>query len=200
MICVAAIAQTKPPEPDYALAYNMGAVTDYRYRGITQTRFKPTLQGGIDFTHKSGFYLGTWGSGIQWIKDAGASDGSVELDLYGGYKGEITKSLAYDVGFLRYWYVGNKLSQVPGFANANTTEVYGALTYGVFTAKYLRSVSNLFGFNNSSGSQYFDLSAAIDLGNGWGLTPHVGRQKVQNNGNFNYYDSAKTSAMVSRLP
>ena len=64
----------------------MGVVTDYRYRGISQSRLKPALQGGVDFAHKSGFYLGTWASTIKWIKDAGG-DAPVELDLYGGYKG-----------------------------------------------------------------------------------------------------------------
>ena len=81
----ALMAQTKAPEPDYTLSFNVGAVTDYRYRGISQSRLKPALQGGADFAHKSGFYVGTWASTIKWIKDAGG-DAPAELDLYGGYK------------------------------------------------------------------------------------------------------------------
>ncbi len=190
--CVASIAQTKAPEPDYTLAYNIGVISDYRYRGISQTRFRPTVQGGVDFTHKSGFYLGAWASGIQWIKDAGATEGSVELDLYGGYKGEVFKDLTYDVGLLHYGYLGNTLAAVPGAANADTDEIYGALTYGPFTVKYSRSLGNLFGFANSSASQYLDLSASFDLGGGWTITPHVGRQRVKSSGNFNYSDYSLT--------
>src|SRR6476620_2710499 len=67
-VVMAQATAPKAPEPDYTLAYNVGAVTDYRYRGISQSRERPALQGGIDFTHKSGFYLGTWASTIQWIK------------------------------------------------------------------------------------------------------------------------------------
>ena len=52
------------------LAYNVGAVSDYRYRGISQSRLKPALQAGVDFT-KGPFYLGAWASTIKWIKDAG---------------------------------------------------------------------------------------------------------------------------------
>ena len=190
----AALAQAKAPEPDYTLSFNAGVVSDYRYRGISQSRLKPAAQGGVDFAHKSGFYLGAWGSTIKWIKDAGAKDGSFELDLYGGYKGELAKGLAYDVGVLRYEYVGNKLGAVSGFADANTTEVYGALTYGIFTAKYSHSVTNLFGNVNSKNSTYIDLSANIDLGSGLTLTPHIGRQEVKNTAVASYTDYSLTLA------
>jgi len=193
-LSTAAFAQTKAPEPDYTLSFNAGVVSDYRYRGISQSRLKPAAQGGLDLAHKSGFYLGAWGSTIKWIEDSGSTDGNVELDLYGGYKGELAKGLAYDVGVLRYEYVGNKLGRVSNYANANTTEVYGALTAGVFTAKYSQSVTNLFGNINSKGSKYLDLSATFDLGDGWTLTPHVGRQLVNNNAAYHYTDYSLTAA------
>ena len=178
---VASLAQTKAPEPDYTLAYNLGATTDYRYRGISQTRLKPTVQGGIDFSHKSGFYLGAWGSGIKWIKDGGG-DASVELDLYGGYKAMVG-AIGYDLGVLTYQYPSNKLNP-----SANTTELYGAATLGPATLKYSHSVSNLFGFANSKNSGYLDLSASFDLGDGWSLAPHIGRQRVAHNSLYSYTD------------
>lgn len=186
-----AFAQTAPAEPQDSLSFNLGVVSDYRYRGITQSARKPALQGGVDFAHKSGFYVGAWGSTIHWIKDSGASEGPVELDLYGGYKGEIGAGLGYDVGYLRYEYVGNKYAEVSG-VNANTDEVYGALTYGPATLKYSHSVSNLFGTPDSKGSGYLDASASFDLGEGWTLVPHVGRQVVHHNGLANYTDYALT--------
>jgi uncharacterized protein (TIGR02001 family) len=66
------------------------------------------------------------------------------------------------------------------------------LTYDVFTAKYSHAVSNLFGFADSKNSYYLDLSAAFDLGDGYSLTPHVGRQSVKNNSVFSYNDYALT--------
>ena len=175
------LAQTKAPEPDDTLAYNVGATTDYRYRGISQTRLKPTLQGGVDFAHKSGLYLGVWGSGIKWIRDAGG-DASVELDGYGGYKGT-AGAVAYDLGALTYQYPSNQLKP-----SANTTELYAAGTLGPATLKYSHSVSNLFGFANSKNSGYLDLSASFDLGDGWSVAPHVGRQRVANNRIYSYTD------------
>ncbi len=176
LISGAAMAQTKAPEPDYTLSYNVGVTSDYRFRGMAQTSTNPALQGGIDFAHKSGFYLGTWASNVSWVKDyAGAKDGSLELDLYGGYKGEIAKGLSYDVGVITYQYPGNTAP-----TNANTTEIYGALTYGLVSAKYSRSVGNFIANPSSSGSAYLEVAATLDLGNGLTLTPHIGRQTIPN--------------------
>jgi len=196
LVSGSALAQTAAPaapEPESMLSYNFGMVSDYRYRGISQSRLEPALQGGADYAHKSGLYVGAWASSIKWIKDATATDGSLELDLYGGYKGA-AGDLGYDVGFLRYEYVGNKLANVDGFGNANTNEVYGALTYGVVTAKYSYALSNLFGNLNTKGSYYADISANLDLGNGYSLTPHVGYQYVKNAPLGSYTDYSLTLA------
>lgn len=182
----AAFAQAKAPEPDYTLSFNVGVVSDYRYRGISQTRLKPALQGGADFAHKSGFYVGTWASTIKWIKDTGeildfdAGNSNVEVDVYGGYKGEFG-AIAYDVGLLQYWYPRNKLGDAPfgAFDNANTTEAYIAGTFGPATLKYSHALSNLFGNPDSKNSFYLDLSATFEGPWGLSIVPHVGRQKVK---------------------
>lgn len=185
----AAFAQTKAPEPDYTLSYNIGAVTDYRYRGISQSARQPALQGGIDYSHKSGFYLGAWGSTIKWIKDtAPGLKGSVEIDIYGGFKAPINDTFSYDVGVLQYWYVGNNYKNIG--ANANTTEVYAAISAGPATLKYSHALTDLFGTPNSDGSGYIDLSATFDLGNGWSVVPHIGSQKIKNY--FTYTDYSLT--------
>jgi len=181
------------------ITYNIGVVSDYRYRGISQTKMKPALQGGVDYANGP-FYVGTWASTIQWVKDAtvaynrtgeaaAAQSGTpfspvdekgapVEWDLYGGTKGDIIKdSLTYDVGVLGYIYLGQKFQEI-GLKNPDTVEVYGALTYGVFTAKVSVSTTPLFGVPKSSGSQYYDLSANFDLGSGFTLTPDVAYQNI----------------------
>lgn len=185
LACGNVLAQAKAPEPDYTLSFNAGVVTDYRYRGISQSRLDPAVQGGVDFAHKSGFYLGAWGSSIHWIKDAGG-DGDVEVDVYGGFKGA-AGDVGYDIGVLTYQYPSNKLNP-----SANTTEIYGAVTVGPATLKYSHATTNLFGFSDSKNSYYVDLSAAFDLGSGWTVTPHVGYQKVKNHGDFSYTDYAVT--------
>jgi uncharacterized protein (TIGR02001 family) len=186
----AAFAQTAPAAPE--VTYNVGVVSQYRYRGLAQTKGQPALQGGVDYANANGYYAGAWASTIKWIKDSSTSNGtnysgSTELDLYGGYKFEAS-GIAYDVGFLRYQYTGNNLNKTvasgdPQLNNANTNEVYAAGTLGAYTFKWSYSLSNLFGAQNSKNSDYLDLSANYDLGNGITLTPHLGRAIVQGGGN-----------------
>jgi uncharacterized protein (TIGR02001 family) len=176
------------PAPADPLSFNVGAVSEYRYRGISQTRLKPALQGGIDYAAPNGFYVGTWASTIKWIKDAGG-DAKVEVDLYGGYKTEVAKDLTLDVGLLQYFYPSNKLNP-----SANTLEIYGALTFGPVTAKYSHSTTNLFGFADSKGSGYFDVTANFDLGDGLSLAPHVGHQTVHHLSAASYTDYSLTLA------
>jgi uncharacterized protein (TIGR02001 family) len=197
----AAFAQTAPAAAAPEVTYNVGVVSQYRYRGIAQTAGDPALQGGVDYANANGFYLGAWGSTIKFIKETGADSalntngadvkGPVELDIYGGYKFEAAGA-SYDVGYLRYQYIGNTLKKAStSYVNANTDEVYGAVTYGVFTAKYSHAFSNLFGAAGTRGSTYLDLSATFDLGNGYTLVPHVGRQTIKNMTN-SYNDVALT--------
>ncbi|MFG6416552.1 TorF family putative porin [Roseateles sp. DC23W] len=170
------------------LSFNVGAVSDYRYRGISQTRLKPALQGGLDYAATNGFYGGAWASTIKWIRDAGG-DAQAEVDVYGGYKAEVATGLTLDVGLLHYAYPGNQLNP-----SANTREVYGALTYGPLTAKYSHSTTDLFGFADSRGSGYFDVTVSFDLGDGMTLTPHVGHQTVRRHAAASYTDYSMTLA------
>jgi uncharacterized protein (TIGR02001 family) len=169
-------------EPANPLSFNASVVSDYRYRGISQTRLKPALQGGFDYAAPSGFYVGAWASTIKWVKDFGG-DANIEVDLYGGYKTELSPGLTLDVGLLQYYYPSNKLNP-----SADTLEVYGALSIGPVTAKYSHSTSNLFGVPDSKGSSYFDVTANFDLGDGFTLTPHIGHQAVKHNSTASYTD------------
>ena len=168
------------------LSFNVGLFSDYRYRGISQTRLKPAVQAGVDYAIPGGFYVGAWASNIKWIKDGGG-DANVEIDLYGGYKGEITKEVTFDVGVLTYQYPRHHLSTSP-----NTTELYGAVSFGPATLKYSHSVTNLFGFVDSKNSGYLDLSASFDVGSGVMLAPHIGYQRVAKNSDYSYTDYSLT--------
>ena len=172
LACAAALALAAPSITYADVAFNVAAFSDYRYRGISQTRLKPALQGGVDYSNGP-VYLGAWASNIKWIKDFGG-DANIEIDLYGGFKGELSKELTYDIGVLTYQYPSNKLSP-----SANTTEIYGALTYGPATLKYSHALTNTFANADSKNSYYLDLSATFDVGGGLIVTPHIGYQKIK---------------------
>jgi uncharacterized protein (TIGR02001 family) len=175
----AAPAEAKPPEPPYTLTGNFGIYSQYIFRGLTQTDAKPAFQGGFDFTHESGFYLGTWGSNISWLGDAGACNHgcSLEWDFYGGWRKIWNEEWGLDLGVLQYYYPG---SYNPGFSNPNTTELYIAGSWKWLSLKFSDSVSSkTFGTPNSRGSWYLDLTAAYPLTEQWTLIGHVGRQEYQ---------------------
>jgi uncharacterized protein (TIGR02001 family) len=191
LLATAAFAQTAPaaaPEaPEVSpITANVTVVSDYRYRGISQSNFKPAIQGGFDYAHESGFYIGNWNSSISWISDAASAGGTknvsapIEMDFYAGIKKElIGEGFASDLGVLQYYYPTSGLSTT----NPNTTEIYAAqnFTFGPVTgfAKFSYAVSNTFGFTNSSGSYYPDLTANYDTGM-WGVSvnAHVGYQYI----------------------
>ncbi|MES2901170.1 MAG: TorF family putative porin [Pseudomonadota bacterium] len=179
----APVAVAADTTQEHAVTYNAALTTDYRYRGLSQSRLKPALQGGADYTHgPSGMYLGVWASTIKWTKDLGG-DGSLEIDLYGGKRGQFTEAVSYDFGGLYYAYPSNGLNP-----SANTFELYGQLGFGPAYVKYSHSTTNLFGTADSKGSGYVDVGANFELAPSWTLNLHVGRQTVDNNSIYSYTD------------
>ena len=172
----AAYAEDPAPSPFTA---NISLTTNYKYRGqdqgsLTPTKtLRPAVQGGFDWT-LNGFYVGNWNSSIGWLKDV-QKGSSVEMDFYGGYRGEIIKDVGYDVGVLRYQYVGA--------AAANTTELYGSVSYGPASLKYSHTVSeDYFGTAGAAfgsglkgrGTGYLDLSGNFEVAKGITLNAHMG--------------------------
>ena len=175
-----AMAQTAPA-PDFTVTGNFGVTSDYRFRGISQNNLDPAFQGGFDVAHKSGVYLGTWGSNVsQW---AASTTGSLEMDLYGGYKTEIA-GVAVDIGAISYRYPGSQKN-----ARSNTDEAYVGLTYGpaVFKTSYVLS-KNYFASTDSgqdaSGTLYFDLTLSQEIAPKLVASIHAGYTDYANNAKY----------------
>ena len=94
---------------------------------------------------------------------------------------------------LQYAYPGNHLGRVPGSHDAETTELYGALSWGIATVKYSQALTRLFGVDGSAGSGYLEVAASFDLGAGVSLTPHIGHQRVRGATDLSYTDYALTA-------
>ena len=176
------------------LTFNVGVVSDYLFRGISQTHGGPAIQGGADYAFSNGLYVGAWASSISWVKNW-TGDGSLEIDVYGGYKGSISPDLGFDVGYITYNYPGKGPANA-GLANPNTQELYAALSYKWLTAKYSYATSSHFvGWfggaalnENTRGSDYLELNANYDMGDGWTLIGHIGTQKIKSNSPASYTD------------
>lgn len=177
--------------PASSLTGNIGISTDYVFRGITQTVHKPEVSGGVDYTHSSGLYVGTWLSNQTWVEEGGYKvNSSLEVDLYGGYRGALPADFGYDVGLIKYYYPGNTVGVTP-----DTVEGYLALSWKTITMKYSHTLSDYFigwspdgGVTKSRDSNYLELNGTYDLGDGWGLLGHIGHQVVKNVNDADYTD------------
>jgi uncharacterized protein (TIGR02001 family) len=180
----AVFAQATPAPEASPVTANVTVVSDYRFRGLSQSNFKPAIQGGFDYAHESGFYIGNWNSSISWISDANpGATAPIEMNFYGGFKKDfLAPGFVTDFGVLQYAYPTTGLAAV----NPNTTELYAAqnFTAGPVTGfvKFSYAVTNTFGNANSTGSYYPDLTLNYDTGIwGVGLNAHVGYQYFAGN-------------------
>ena len=184
----AAPAAATPPS-DHTIAGNVGLFSEYRFRGISQTFGKPAIQGGVDYSHSSGLYLGNWNSNVS--SGAGFPSGNLEMDLYGGWK-KSWDDWGLDVGYIYYYYPGTNANAAAGTTLINprtpakihngsidNKEVYIGGSWKWISAKYYYSVGDYFSQPGTKGSNYLDLSATYDLGGGWGLVGHVGSFRLK---------------------
>jgi uncharacterized protein (TIGR02001 family) len=175
---MSAFAQA-PAKSDWTITGNAGLFSDYRFRGFTQTAYKPAFQGGFDIAHSSGFYAGNWNSNVEQVLYRGAS---LEMDFYGGYKMSIG-DIGLDFGGL-YYYYPTKANTAP-VGKVDQGEIYVGASYSFFTAKLYYGLTNFFGAGDGTttdtkGNYYLDLGASYDLGGGWGVNGHYGYQSIDN--------------------
>ena len=188
----AALAQAAPaPSP---VTGNLTLASEYRFRGIDQTAGKPAIQGGFDYAHASGVYLGNWNSNVS--EGAGFPGGNLEMDFYGGWK-KAFGDFGLDIGAIYYYYPGTD-AQFLGAANPNSTktnssnvkntEFYIGGSWKFLSVKWFHALSDYFSMPDTSGTDYFDFAATYDMGAGWGLVGHVGLLKVKKYSDMDYTD------------
>lgn len=157
-----------------------GIVSNYRFRGISQTDRHGAVQAGVEFDVAGGGYVGGWGSNVSWLSDASTPaapiSSRVELDLYAGWRGRFGGDGSWDIGVIRYQYPG---SYPAGFISPHTTEGYAALGWRGLTLKYSHALTSLFGVAGSTGSRYLELAWSRELAPNWQFDAHLGRQQVQ---------------------
>lgn len=158
--------------------------TDYVFRGVSQTGETPAIQGGFDYAHDSGFYAGTWASNVDF---GGDSDENIEIDFYGGFAGNVTDALSYDVGFARYTYPG-----VDSSLNFDYSEFFGSMTYDLDYATLGGGLYYSHDFFAGSGDSFYSFAqTSVPLPAGFGASARIGYQTIEDNSVFglpNYWD------------
>lgn len=127
LVATPALAQDDAPaaQSDLTVTGNVSLVTDYRFRGVSLSGGDPAIQGGITLNHSSGFYVGTWSSSLQ----STPVYGSQEVDIFGGWTGQVASGLTLDAGLLYYVYPNGHLG------DANYWEPYVSLSGSLGPAK-----------------------------------------------------------------
>ncbi len=216
---ILAFADAAPAEeskPGTAFSGNLSLVSQYVFRGLSQTNGDPALQGGMDFSFADGLYAGMWLSNISWYTDQNAniksapvslaSPGSVggpyapnrsnaaslEWDFYAGLRNSFGGGAwSYDIGVIEYFYPG-RYENVGAYRKPHTTEIYGSIGYRGVSLKYSRGISPCaFGVNESKGADYLDLSANVSLGrSGFKAQAHIGGCNFPGTANIAYWGAS----------
>lgn len=131
---------------------------DYDFRGASQSAKDPALQGSLDFATDSGWYVGAWASNVDFDSDV-----DYEVDLYTGFSGGEEDGLGWDVGFVYYAY--------PDDSDLNYPEIYGKLSYGMFSGGLYYSNDWI---NSGENSIYATGDVSVPLPQNFSLNFHAG--------------------------
>lgn len=160
------------------LTWNLALTSDYVFRGITQTDFQPALQGGLDYSFNSGWYVGFWGSNVDFADSDGPD---FELDTYIGYSHDLNDQWNVDVSLVHYAYFGERNA----YGSIDYAEFFAKLTWNemlTFTAAFAPNYSNA-----DYTSVYLNLAGSWELGNEISLNASIGHSDFSD-GNGSYTD------------
>jgi uncharacterized protein (TIGR02001 family) len=205
----AAAAPAAAPSP---ITGNMTIASDYRFRGISQTYLGPAIQGGIDYAHSSGFYIGNWNSNVaSQVYTAGSG---IEMDFYGGYKKSFG-DIGLDVGYIYYYYPRAEFtSTVDGSKQKfDNQEIYLGVSWKWLSGKLNYALSDYFGLNTtqaqggywtdknttaaldpagtmgkSKGTYYLDITATYPVNDKLNVIGHYGMLNVKTYNELDYND------------
>lgn len=177
------------------LSANLTLASQYVSRGFQQTWGKPALQGGLDYSHPSGVFAGTWASTVSdhFIRDA-----TIEWDVYTGYYHDLG-NLSLGVTAAYYYYPGAKTTAKTGHTRFNYGEIIPEIGYGPLTVKYAVTYTRDYFGNNadtlgtdtpqhSRGSAYLDINWDQPITEDWSVNAHYGHQRIKNFSAANFQD------------
>ena len=146
----------------HAISANVTLASDYTFRGISQTDEKPAIQGGLDYEHDTGLYIGTWASNVNF---GSGSNSSTEWDIYGGFAGETDGGFGYDIGYIYFDYKGDSEFDYQEIALSFS---YAGFGFGViYSDEYLGNDGPEFWYPFVDYSYSFANDISIDLHAGY---------------------------------
>jgi len=167
-------ALAAPAQAEMEVSANVALVSDYRFRGISQSDEDIAIQGGFDVAFDNGIYIGTWGSSVDFDDDG--SLGSLELDYYIGWSGDITENTSIDVGYLYYDYPGDDSD-----GEGDYQEIYASFSWMDLTLGFAYSDDYYF---ETDTFFYYYAQYSFALAENVSLDLHVGYNDLEKDGGF----------------
>jgi len=156
------------------ISANVALTSDYRFRGISQSDESPAIQGGFDIAWDTGIYLGTWASSVDFDSNDGY-DGSLELDYYAGWAGDLTDSVGVDVGFMVYTYPGDNGADGDYNELYLKLDIFGGSLGAVYSDDYYAQTGKFY---------YLSGDYSFPLGETFSVDLHAGYGDIEKNGGF----------------
>ena len=182
ILAIVAMALITATAAQAQITGNLGLTSDYRFRGVSQTQNAPAVQGGIDYNHVSGLYIGNWNSSVS--SQLYTNGAGVESDVYAGFRKQVFGNFTLDVGTMNYFY-----PRAGTNGSFDTNEIFAGIGYKeLITVKYSHALSDYFGTANSKNSFYVQADAAIPLARNLQLVAHIGHTNVANSSSLDYTD------------
>jgi uncharacterized protein (TIGR02001 family) len=182
ILAIVALALITATAAQAQVSGNLGLTSDYRFRGVSQTQNAPAVQGGIDYNHVSGLYIGNWNSSVS--SQLYTNGAGIASDIYAGFRKQVFGNFTLDVGSYNYFY-----PRAGTNGSFDTNEVFAGIGYKeLVTVKYSHALSDYFGTANSKNSFYVQADAAIPVVGKLVALAHVGRTNVANNSSLDYTD------------
>jgi len=182
ILAIVAMALITATAAQAQITGNLGLTSDYRFRGVSQTQNAPAVQGGIDYNHVSGLYIGNWNSSVS--SQMYTNGAGVESDVFAGFRKQVFGNFVVDVGSYNYFY-----PRAGTNGSFDTNEVFAGIGYKeLVSVKYSHALSDYFGTANSKNSFYVQADAAIPLVRNLQLVAHIGHTNVANSSSLDYTD------------
>ncbi|ALP54407.1 hypothetical protein Tel_15330 [Candidatus Tenderia electrophaga] len=174
LVAIAALsggaAMTAPVTAQAEISGNIGVVSEYLFRGGYENN-GTAVQGGIDYSHDSGLYVGYWGSNLDY-GTAPATTG-FENDVYVGY-GAMAGDFSYDVSLLYFYYTG--------VDDADTPEFGASIGYGPVSLGMAYLIDDVTWGNE--GDIYWSLAYETALPSDFGFSATLGYYTYEDQGEF----------------
>ena len=210
------------PKPDWTFPGSVSLVSDYIFRGQSQSWGRPSLQFAVEADHKSGLYAGF---SAETVSDKWLPGANLEADYYAGFRSTlpgIASAVGFDVGAIYYTYPNGDWDQsaFPSkSATLDTAEAYLALSYSWLTLKTGVTLGPYFGWNknnsgvgigfngdlkagvtgNTTGSYYYEADGLYEFFPTWTVNGQIGHQVINNSTGLDitYFKAGVTKAFAS---